>query len=61
MATGLSNLKIYQMSEDLELRVFELTKLFPKDEKYRSVDQLRRSASSVTNNIAEAHQTSKLR
>lgn len=53
MATGLENLKIYQVAEELELRVFELTKNFPKDEKYRSIDQLRRSSSSVTNNIAE--------
>ncbi len=55
MATGLENLKIYTMAEELELRVFELTKNFPKDEKYRSIDQLRRSSSSTTNNIAEAY------
>ncbi|MFH1192849.1 MAG: four helix bundle protein [Candidatus Jorgensenbacteria bacterium] len=53
MATGLENLKIYNMARNLELDVFELTKVFPRDEKYRSVDQLRRSSSSVTNNIAE--------
>lgn len=55
MATGLENLKIYTTSKELEIRVFNLTKLFPKDEKYRSIDQLRRSSSSVTNNIAEAY------
>ena len=55
MATGLENLKIYQMSRELELKVFELTKKFPKDEFYRSVDQVRRSSSSVTNNIAEGY------
>ena len=55
MATGLDNLKIYQMAKDLELEVYEVTKEFPKDEKYRSVDQLRRSSSAVTNNIAEAY------
>lgn len=55
MATGLENLKIYQMAEALELKVFHLTKNFPKDEKYRSVDQLRRSSSSITNNIAESY------
>ncbi|MEK7512728.1 MAG: four helix bundle protein [Patescibacteria group bacterium] len=55
MATGLENLKIYTIAEELELRVFELTKHFPRDEKYRSVDQLRRSSSSVTNNIAESY------
>jgi len=55
MATGLKNLKIYQMAREFELKVYELTKSFPKDEIYRSVDQLRRSSSSVTNNIAEAY------
>ena len=55
MATGLENLKIYKMAENLELEVHDLTKQFPNDEKYRSINQLRRSSSSVTNNIAEAY------
>ncbi len=55
MATGLENLKIYKFSEELELKVHEVTKKYPKDEKYRSIDQLRRSSSAVTNNIAEAY------
>ena len=53
MATGLDNLRIYQLAEDLEIRVYEVTKSYPKDEFYRSVDQLRRSSSSVSDNIAE--------
>lgn len=55
MATGLENFKIYLLAEELELEIYEITKDFPKDEKYRSVDQLRRSSSSVTNNIAELY------
>lgn len=55
MATGLENLKVYLLAEELELEIFEITKKFPKDEYYRSVDQLRRSSSAVTNNIAEAY------
>ena len=55
MATGLENLKIYTLASELELEVFEMTKKFPTDEKFRSVDQLRRSSSSVSNNIAEAY------
>ena len=55
MATGLENLRVYQLAAKLELEVFELTKHFPKDELYRSVDQLRRSSSSVSNNIAESY------
>lgn len=55
MATGLENLWIYKLAEDLEVEVHTATKLFPKDEIYRSVDQLRRSSCSVSNNIAESY------
>jgi len=55
MATGLENLKIYKSAADAEIEVFEVTKRFPVDERFRSIDQLRRSSSSVVNNIAEAY------
>jgi four helix bundle protein len=55
MATGLENLWIYKLAEDLEVEVHEITKSFPKDEIFRSVDQLRRSSSSVSDNIAESY------
>lgn len=55
MATGIENLWIYKLAEDLEIKVHEITKRFPKDELYRSVDQLRRSSASVSNNIAESY------
>lgn len=55
MAKGIESLIIYRMAEKLEIAVHELTKTFPSDERYRSVDQLRRSSSSVTNNIAEMY------
>jgi four helix bundle protein len=55
MATGLENLKIYKLAADAEVEIYRITKSFPSDEKFRSVDQLRRSSSSVTNNIAEAY------
>lgn len=58
MATGLENLWIYKLAEDLEVQVHEITKSFPRDELYRSVDQLRRSSSSVSNNIAEHYHKS---
>lgn len=61
MATGLDNLKIYQRAAELELEVFTLTKSFPIEEKYRSVDQVRRSSSSVTNNISEGYHRRSLR
>ncbi len=61
MATGLDNLKIYKMAEKLEIDVHHLTDSFSKDEKYRGVDQLRRSSASVANNIAEAYNKQSLK
>ena len=55
MATGLENLKVYQMAEILEVEVYKVTKEFPKEEKYGSVNQLRRSSAAVPNNIAEGY------
>lgn len=55
MATGLENLWVYKLAEELEIEVHQLTKKFPRDELYRSVDQIRRSSSSVANNIAESY------
>jgi len=43
------------MAKELEMKVHKITKNFPKEEKYQSVDQLKRSSSSVPNNIAEAY------
>ena len=55
MATGLENLWVYVLAEDLEVKVYAITKKFPRDEFYRAVDQLRRSSASVANNIAESY------
>ena len=55
MATGLENLKIYQLASRLEIEVHMLTNLFPKDERFRSIDQLKRSSASISNNIAESY------
>lgn len=36
------------------MRIFELSKTFPREETYSLTDQVRRSARSVSTNIAEA-------
>lgn len=36
------------------MKIFELSKDFPKEEKYSLTDQMRRSSRSVSSNIAEA-------
>jgi len=51
---GFRDLKVYQLSYELALEIFELTKTFPKEEKYSLIDQIRRSSRSVSTNIAEA-------
>lgn len=61
MATGLENLWVYCLAEDLEIKVHHITKRFPRDELYRSIDQLRRSSASVANNIAESYHKTTLR
>jgi four helix bundle protein len=38
----------------LAMRIFEISKGFPREETYSMTDQVRRSARSVTTNIAEA-------
>ena len=45
----------YQKSFQLAMEIFELSKNFPKEEKYSLTDQVRRSSRSVPVNIAEAY------
>ena len=47
-------LKVWQKAMSVALRVFEVTKSFPVEERYSLVDQVRRSSRSVPANIAEA-------
>lgn len=48
------DLVVYQRAFKLAMRIFDITKEFPKDEKYSLVDQIRRSSRSVCSNISEA-------
>jgi four helix bundle protein len=49
------DLLAYQKSFTLAMKVFELTKSFPREEMYSLTDQIRRSSRSVPANIAEAY------
>ena len=55
MAKGFRTLLAYQKAFALAMRVFELSKAFPSDEKYSLTDQVRRSSRSVCANIGEAY------
>ena len=50
---GYKDLKVYQLSYKLAMEIFEVTKKFPKEEKYSLTDQIRRSSRSVPVNISE--------
>jgi four helix bundle protein len=51
---GYRDLKVYQLSYKLALEIHQITKLYPKEERYSLTDQIRRSSRSVPANIAEA-------
>ena len=47
-------LRVYQAAIDAAMRIFEITKRFPSEEKFSMVDQMRLSSRSVCSNIGEA-------
>lgn len=47
-------LRVYQAAIEAAMKIFELTKTFPKEEVYSMTDQMRRSSRSVCSNIGEA-------
>ena len=47
-------LEVYKESFGAAMTVFEISKRFPREEKYSLTDQVRRSSRSVCANIAEA-------
>ena len=48
------DLDVYKKAFAAALRIFELSKSFPKEETFSLTDQIRRSSRSVCSNIAEA-------
>ncbi len=53
---GYKDLKVYQKAYSLAMQIFDITKTFPKEEKYSLTDQIRRSSRSVVTNIVEGWQ-----
>ena len=47
------DLNVFQQSYQLAMQIFEITKIFPKEEMYSLTDQIRRSSRSVPMNIVE--------
>ncbi|MCK6630490.1 MAG: four helix bundle protein [Anaerolineae bacterium] len=47
-------LEVYQMAFEAAMKIFELSKSFPAEERYSLTDQIRRSSRSVCANLTEA-------
>lgn len=54
-----TDLLAFKKSFSLAMKIFEVSKTFPKDEKYSLTDQIRRSSRSVSANISEAYRKRK--
>ncbi len=56
---GHRDLIVYQKAFALAMKIFHITKKFPKEETYSLVDQIRRSSRSVCSCVAEAYRKRK--
>lgn len=48
-----TDLDAWKYGHELVLKIYEVTKSFPKEESYGLLSQMRRCAVSITSNIAE--------
>jgi four helix bundle protein len=53
MVSNFQDLHVWQKAHQLVLNIYQLTKSFPKDEKFRITEQLLRAVISIPTNIAE--------
>ena len=51
--TSYKQLRVYQAAMDAAMRIFQLSKRFPAEERYSLTDQIRRASRSVCSNIGE--------
>ena len=52
---GHKDLRVFQLAYKLAMDIFEISKTFPKEERFSLTDQIRRSSRSVPANIAEGY------
>ncbi|MFH1214750.1 MAG: four helix bundle protein [Candidatus Neomarinimicrobiota bacterium] len=50
---SIKDLSVYNTSYELATKIFEITKMLPREEMYSLIDQIRRSSRSVPMNIRE--------
>jgi four helix bundle protein len=51
---SVKDLEVYKKAFEAAMEIFEISKNFPKEERYSLTDQIRRSSRSVCTNISEA-------
>ena len=49
------DLEVYKRAREFRKEIYRLIKKLPDDEKFNLVSQMRRAATSLTNNLAEGH------
>ncbi len=52
-------LEVYKLAFETAMKIFDISKRFPMEEKFSLTDQIRRSSRSVCGNIAEAYRKRK--
>lgn len=55
MGTSFKDLTVYKKAFDMAMKIYHISKSFPKEETYSLTDQIRRSSRSVASCIAEAY------
>ncbi|MEI6595512.1 MAG: four helix bundle protein [Bacteroidota bacterium] len=53
-AKNIKDTKVYKLAFELAMKIFEISKTFPKEETYSLTDQIRRSSRSVCTNLSES-------
>ncbi len=51
--SSVEDLDVFKKSHSLVLKIYELTKLFPSEERFGLISHIRRSAYSITSNLIE--------
>jgi four helix bundle protein len=54
-ASTFRNLKVWEKAHKLVLNIYKITALFPSEEKFGLISQMRRAAYSIPVNIVEGH------
>ena len=53
MSGGFNDLEVWKKSKNLAVRIYNISKKFPKEDLYGITNQIRRSSLSIPSNIAE--------